>query len=545
MGVPSLFRTLLRDHPEVYASEPPMRRACEALYLDFNCLIHHASRLANGGDDEEIIKCVVAYTRAIINTHVKPTRLVYIAMDGPVPYSKMIRQRERRFKKVKDDAFLNVDTADRFDSNKITPGTAFMHKLSARLRGIISLGVLCTPEVLFSDASVPGEGEWKIYNHLRANNHLRSVTVYGLDADLIVWSMACNRIDVVLCRENEENQIMFFHLEKSLTYIFHKYHLYHKYTQHTYGLLLDLVIILMLGGNDFVCPIECMKIRDHGWDALVAAYAECNIQITCPYTLRVNWDHFYEYMRYVSQYEYKLSKQKYERQLVQSAAHRPSDRNDPDAIYHHGMFASPHHPLHAVYGKQALSIPYFEPLDVWKVHYYERIFGTPHTVPGFMQTLCTDYLASIVWCWDYYIHPRVPSWSFGYEHIAAPCLTDVVRWFPSSIEGAHARAHTDVLNGHSLSPIEQLVCVLPRSGAGLLPRAVRTLLSDEDNPLSEYDVDRFVIEPITGQKMIYSTPFLPPIDITIIKRTIHCISYYFDATEVLLNTLSHQPFVHK
>lgn len=541
MGVPSLFRSLLKDHPELYSKQGPSQ--CAAFFLDFNCLIHHASRLANTSDDEQVITHVVAYTRTLVNTIVKPTHMVYIAMDGPVPCSKMIRQRERRFKKVKDDAFLNVDTTNRFDSNKITPGTLFMNKLSVRLQNIISLGVLKVPTVLFSDSSVAGEGEWKIYNYIRAHKETSCIVVYGLDADLIVWSMACNRLDVVLCRENEENSIMFFNLETSLIYVFRKYGLYEKFMQNPYAVLLDVVMVLMLGGNDFVSPIECVKIRDHGWDALLSTYAEMHLQITCPVTLMVNWDALYAFMKYMATFEDNLSKQKYKRQLCR-AQHQLNDTEDEEAVYFHTPFAHTKHPLHHMYGKQSLSIPFMEPFEVWKTAYYERIFGTPHTIPGFMSTLCRDYLASIVWCWEYYTKPIIPSWSFAYDHIAAPCLTDVVVWFSRVVQAAYELAFVDVLQGQSLTPVEQLVCVLPMTSAHLLPQPIQTSLFIDTNPLLETYVHDFILEPITGQKMIYSNPILPPLDIVSIQKTVQCISQYFEEDEVVVNTLRIHPFMY-
>ena len=243
MGIPSLFRVLVHENPRLFHATPPV---CDVFYLDYNCLIHHASRLSNNNaSDEDVITQVVSYTRKLINDIVKPSELLYIAMDGPVPLAKMVRQRERRFKHTKK-------TSNAFDSTKITPGTDFMYKLSQRIASVISLNVFsCVKRVVFSDSSIPGEGEWKIFQHLRGGHvHCQArVCVYGLDADLIVWSMASNRIaNTVLCRENEEGTIMFFELFESLCNI-------HGLDVSDKGVLLDIVLVLMLGGNDFVCPI--------------------------------------------------------------------------------------------------------------------------------------------------------------------------------------------------------------------------------------------------------------------------------------------------
>jgi hypothetical protein len=71
---------------------------------------------------------------------------------------------------------------------------------------------------------------------------------------------------------------------------------------------------------------------------------------------------------------------------------------------------------------------------------------------------------------------------------------------------------------------------------------VQLSLNIEENPLMNYYVDNFLVEPIIGQNMIHSTPFLPLIDIMAIKLIVSSISYYFDEKEIELNTLKQYPF---
>ena len=54
-----------------------------------------------------------------------------------------------------------------FDSNCITPGTTFMYKLSAYLRPLLNTLKEKCPSIIFSDTSVPGEGEHKIIQHIK------------------------------------------------------------------------------------------------------------------------------------------------------------------------------------------------------------------------------------------------------------------------------------------------------------------------------------------------------------------------------------------
>ena len=98
MGVPSLFRTIVKKYPECYKLSN--KNVTEHLYLDFNCLIHHcvaglpSKSIISGRDlEEELITSVISYTNHIICDVVKPTKLAFIAFDGPVPMGKIVQQR--------------------------------------------------------------------------------------------------------------------------------------------------------------------------------------------------------------------------------------------------------------------------------------------------------------------------------------------------------------------------------------------------------------------------------------------------------------------
>ena len=162
---------------------------------------------------------------------VRPRRLLYLAIDGVAPRAKMNQQRSRRFRaaqesKEKQDRALEIrkelvengdevpdEEISSFDSNCITPGTPFMDLVARSLRYYIFKKVNSEPawqqiNVILSDASVPGEGEHKIVDYIRKQrlepnyDPNQQNVIYGLDADLIMLSMATHESRFHVLRED-------------------------------------------------------------------------------------------------------------------------------------------------------------------------------------------------------------------------------------------------------------------------------------------------------------------------------------------------------
>ena len=181
--------------------------------MDYNCLIYHCLRSPTlrpypgiVGHDEwekDFLKEIVDYTNTVVKL-VKPTKGVYIAIDGVVPMAKMKQQRLRRFKSawlvergLAEGQQSNTLTAAtcphqvaRWDTNAITPGTLFMGKL----RQTLEAEAKKQKGWIISSSDEPGEGEHKVMEQLRKSScssgtETVSHAVYGLDADLIVLSL--------------------------------------------------------------------------------------------------------------------------------------------------------------------------------------------------------------------------------------------------------------------------------------------------------------------------------------------------------------------
>jgi len=101
---------------------------------------------------------------------------------------------------------------DPWDSNVITPGTEFMRRLSLHVKRFVEERMASSREwgkiqVIFSDASIPGEGEHKIIEHVRLQRAQMDYdpnmvhVLHGLDADLIMLALATHEMNFYILRE--------------------------------------------------------------------------------------------------------------------------------------------------------------------------------------------------------------------------------------------------------------------------------------------------------------------------------------------------------
>lgn len=212
------------------------------LFLDFNAIIHTVSsklisdlnnkksKYSNAKlDDLEylIIKEVNKFIISILETiDLESLDLVYAAIDGVPLFSKILEQKKRRFmgdfvEKLLEQYSLPFN----WSKNNISPGTVFMDKMSKFLNNIklITKGKLVKKEDLileqkdykyynnikkfdYSDASVPGEGEMKIYDYINSLKVKKKdrILFFSPDNDVILLSMIsknANNIDIVKYEE--------------------------------------------------------------------------------------------------------------------------------------------------------------------------------------------------------------------------------------------------------------------------------------------------------------------------------------------------------
>lgn len=174
--------------------------------------------------EEKIFADIFRYIEFLFRT-IKPRKVFFMAIDGVAPRAKMNQQRGRRFRSAKEAETREKEAKDRgeelpkearFDSNCITPGTAFMTRLHEQLKYFVTMKI-STDElwrdvtVILSGHETPGEGEHKIMDYIRYQRSQKNYDpntrhcLYGLDADLIMlgeWQLSYLQDSETECLNN-------------------------------------------------------------------------------------------------------------------------------------------------------------------------------------------------------------------------------------------------------------------------------------------------------------------------------------------------------
>jgi len=546
MGVPSLFRELVQKVPDVVSSVEKGHK-CDFFLLDFNCLIHGCKQNIpenSINQEEDLIAEVVSYTRTLICDIVKPQKLTYIAVDGSVPRAKMERQRARRYKKVQDEVFesklkekYNIEQKGGFNSNKITPGTAFMAKLCNRLQNFSFLGNFATHtknenyKVIFSGVNVPGEGETKIFKFVRNIPFSKTCTIYGLDADLIILSMNSRINHISLLREPQntsseimetcaDSQFIVFNIDMCKDELRNQFHCKHIEMER---FISDFSFLSFLGGNDFVPALPHTKMRDNGLDKILNTYAQLAIHIINSDNT-INYENFQKYIQKLCQNENLTLSKMYQKFGVS----KPNDSYENELNnYYHLNYLNRNNPFNFIYSTELNSFKN-KSYPEWCKNYEDSFFMDSQ------EKVCAEYFKALQWTWDYYNGVDI-AWDFCFKYRVAPMSSKLATFKMSKI--------VFDTSAQPMSPICQLMCVCPPQNANLLPYALQPYIKYEDSPISYMYPRKIKLDAIAGLKNIYSEPLLPELNFDEIYKVFSNVEV--SLPETIRNKTFPSPYIAK
>ena len=228
MGIPKFAKTLMTRYPLIIGNiknESDIPRI-DNLYLDLNSTIHEISHskpdnllaLFNKKSDTEIFRETCEIINQIVEL-IRPKSLLMIALDGVSPIAKIGDQLKSRYNKSFEypneiNQFLSkldLKVNNNFERNKISPCTDFMLNFEKYLDEYIQkkvkdeTSIWKNINIILSGTNVPGEGEYKIMEHIREEkikeekNNLKHCIFSG-DADFILLSLLIHDPNIIILK---------------------------------------------------------------------------------------------------------------------------------------------------------------------------------------------------------------------------------------------------------------------------------------------------------------------------------------------------------
>ena len=539
MGIPLYFKTISDKYPEIII-ELENVESVNGLFLDLNCAIHPCCRKIamenykahkKNQIENRMINEVLLYINKLV-TLINPN-LLYIAIDGVAPRAKMAQQRLRRYKSIKEreennkikDQLNEPYPKEFWDTNAISPGTVFMEKLALGISEHIKTDIIYKPiDVIFSTANVPGEGEHKIFNFIRETDMGGNLVIYGLDADLIMLSMAAKRPNVYLLREaiefgNKVNMDKFLYLNidelKSALgdEMIEKYMLFESTSianprETKENFIDDYVMMCYLLGNDFLPHLPSVSLRHDGLQTLVTNYLEIyyllNKNLVDTGKRKINSQFLNHLIKKIA------DKEPLELEMMSSTRKRFSLKNRTyDTELKRRLDVLNNYPMLNKEQEKYINIGKRD----WRKRYYETCFGV--TDKSEIERICHNYFEGLKWTFEYYYKECV-SWSWQYLYRHGPLMEDLSQYF-SKLRDINK---IELKKATPTNPLIQLLTILPPESNQLIPDSAKWLTNDIDSPIIDIYPSDYKLDTIYKRYYWQCIPILPNVDFARVKSAI-------------------------
>lgn len=508
MGVPSYFAYIIKNHPNII--KKIITNQYHRLYMDCNSILYDSFyEIKNLADlqENEIYDLLLAKTVEKIEKYIgqiRPLETVFIAFDGVAPFAKMEQQRNRRYKgrillsssKEKE----KKEEKEKITTSIFTPGTKFMNRLSEHMEKTFlqQENKYHLKEILLATPREAGEGEHKLYVHLRENPAIgQNIAIYGLDADLIMLSIfhlmyaenlfvfreapefMKSSLNIDSKIKPNEKELWCLDIAKLGRSIANEMACSYPDNHRIY----DYVFLCFFLGNDFLPHFPALNIRTQGITRLLDTYRatigskQNTFLISKTTPPSIQWSNLSKFLFSLAKnekifilQEYSLRKKndylldKYERICSSTSNGKKLSQEEQE-----DMIQS----IPVIYRQEETYICPSEP--GWESRYYDRFFSCHSKEKIKTREICENYLDGLEWVLKYYMQ-GCPDWRWKYKYTYPPLLVDLAPFLSGKTGAGFLTLN---ISSKPTNPLTQLACVLPRDQLHLLPEKYRQYLLEK------------------------------------------------------------------
>lgn len=604
MGVSGLLRDVLKRYPTIHLPAPHPDIKVDYLFLDFNAFIYntiHAfpknvfydfTKNTNTTKyEDKLVELVIQNTLDLVNKIVKPSKLLYIAVDGPPPLAKMVQQRERRYKKPLIESILKenktVIEGTSYDTNRITPGTRLMDLLNREFESAIKKGKFEKVAVVYDGSDIPGEAEHKYLKLIEEISPLEkdNFVIFSGDGDAILLSLRYPDRNMYIMQGivntaleelyPPEQQFAFLDSKKLGDAIYNlfemnqaggkkvltnaetellktlqkadlpkkevKNELKNFEREQKRNFLIDFIFLSFIEGNDFAKPFYFLKYKDDHMRTPLGIYKfNRRIHNNNPNYRLINYKEGQLYINQpfftaiikrlgnIEEQKIQDMKRRYEKKMSQ-----PPIKKENNAL-EHKMFTNQDHKMHSEFVKQYEFLFDYKDFKDFKKRYYEYFWDNEYDI----DTICKNYLNILLFNIRYYFGTGL-YWELNYDAVAAPLPSDLANFMERNPQYLDT---VDLKEGEPVHPFVLLAYVMPPQSMkpGIIPKSYKDALLKK---YPEYFPEKIELKLLTaGGKLIYAEPHFKAPPLQLLKDVLKEVK--ISKNEMSRNELKKEPIVY-
>lgn len=557
MGVPGFFAWLLKNYKKSEIITDSIEHETDVFYIDANCLFHpqcykiidyYGDQLDVDKLESKMIGRILNYMSYIIGL-VNPKKEVFIAVDGVAPMGKINQQRKRRYKSVLENTIkneikikYNKNVNQTWSNVVITPGTQFMEKLHKEIVRYLNNNILgLNIKYTYSSYHTPGEGEHKVLQDIKnkgLNNDI--YTIYGLDADLIFLSLASQKENIFLLREEgflrgsleEPEEIIdivkdvyeklnFVSIDETRKSINDQIYSIIAtknvdLMSQDYDFSNDFIFLSFLLGNDFVPNLPSLDIKNRGLELILNCYVDTFLFlgeyiVTINHKGVVNINNIFADLLFesLSKFEENYFKNIYP-QYIEYISKRKCLQTDSYSQevwkYDNLRNIEIEDPIQLGVGNHQLG----------KFRYYEYHYQATRSQQKFIFNMCDNFLQGLVWTLKYYFE-QCPSWDWQYKYNHAPFISDLAFYFKKF---KYDFSMIIFSPSNPITPLIQLLCVIPPSHKYVLPLNYQKYMFSPMSPIIDLFPTDIRIDMLYRDSLHKCVPIIPNANIRRISEAV-------------------------